>query len=75
MKITGYTIIYNIIIIILLFILIKFEIFIYNDTIVKNSDIYPFITFNIIIIFIILFALGITGNLKKIDELLKKRIL
>jgi len=76
MKITGYTIIYFLLNILLLYGFIKFEIWVYNKFwISEHPDHFGIIAMHIIIITIIICVLGVTGKLDKLDKLLKKRIL
>lgn len=74
MKITGYTILGFIILCLLLYGLISFEIFLYEDYI-KDKNPSDLVGCNIFIGIVILFILGVTGCLDKLHELLKKRIL
>ncbi len=74
MKITGYTIIGTIVLILIIYGLIQFELSLYEKAIKydKYDDLFGFNS----IIFILLFAiLGLTGCFDKLHKLLKKRIL
>jgi phosphoglycerol transferase MdoB-like AlkP superfamily enzyme len=74
MKITGYTIIYFLLSILLSFGLYHFEILIWNKSL-KEKSLFPFIMANFIILLIIFAVLEVKGYLNKLDKLLKKRIL
>lgn len=79
MKITGYTIIYILLSICLLFGIIYGEIYMYDKFIINKKskdDWFLFGSLNVIILLIICAILDInTDFFKKLDKLLKKRIL
>jgi hypothetical protein len=73
MKITGYTIIYFLLSMLLLWGFIEFEIWFYKKEWLKQKD--KFIGVNLFIFTCIIIILWFGGYLEPIDKLLKKRIL
>ena len=77
-KITGYTILKTLIVLLGIYGLYSIEIFLYNYFYIKISKQYDLIAyyfFNLMITVIVFFILQITDSLEWLDKILKKRII
>jgi len=76
MKITGYTVLYSILIISLIIGIYHLEIYLYDRWITNKINGHDdFIAINTVLGIVIFAILGFTGAFNKLDKLLKKRIL